>query len=872
VVRAVERPLATNRSTSIVPTAERIARRPSLRTSRSSSKFATFVVVGLAYAVLAQTAWWFFGAASIGSSFFPAAGVTVAALIVLPRRTWPAVLAAVFVAEFAVDLANAVPVVVSGGYAAANMLEPLIGALVVARLAGRSRPPLLRLPSRADAWAFAVGAMTVGPLVGALVGSAVKWLWVGGPWGTYVVSWWVGDGLGVLAVGAAIVVLADRSLRASLREPRRLAIVLETCVIAVIVLRVPWFTSFLVIPLLLGVAFYTGLAGVAVTGFVTAMVANVTTALGTGAFAQIEGITPQAQLIDTQLLIGAALGAAYALAIEVAERQRAEQERLLEHEARVRAESMEAIGSLSRDLVRAETVDDVIDAFLRHVDARLAPKGAGINVLGQDGRFTELRSTGVPDQVRADAQSFTIDSPIPGPEAARTGRPVFVTSREEMDRRYPALAPVVDLTRANALAAIPLARQVGPAGYLVLIWGTPRTFEPAERAYLAALGDVVGQSIDRMILREREHALAVELQHAMLGTPDDVDGVAVATAYRPADSDVEIGGDWYDAIRLSDMRTAFVVGDVVGHNLNAAKAMGRIRVAIRTLAPLFPDPCELLARLDPVIDDIGGATPTTLVYVIHDAGTNRVTFTCAGHPPPLVVHPNGGASFIDGARGIALGIVRGADRPVRETTLAEGDALVLYTDGLVERRGEPLDDGLARLQRVAATACTAEPEALRAILLRELASAEDDVAVLIVRPTEAPFRLQIDADPREIRTIRAELRRWLAGQGVDAADIDDVLLSSGEAVANAVEHAYLGRLLGDVEVRADLRSDGRPDVARLDVRVLDTGEWRRPAAEGPRGNGHRLMRALADDVQVRSTEGGTAVRLRYTVHLGANGR
>jgi anti-sigma regulatory factor (Ser/Thr protein kinase) len=532
---------------------------------------------------------------------------------------------------------------------------------------------------------------------------------------------------------------------------------------------------------------------------------------------------------------------------------------------------MEAIGSLSRDLVRAETVDDVVDAFLRHVDVRLAPKGAGINILGEDGRFAELRSTGVPDRVRVDALSFTIDSPVPGPEAARTGRPVFVSSREEMDLRYPALIPVVDLTRANALAAIPLTRQLGPAGYLVLIWATPRTFEPAERAYLTALGDVIGQSIDRMILREREHTLAVELQHAMLGTPDDVDGVTVATGYRPADSDVEIGGDWYDAIRLSNTRTAFVVGDVVGHNLNAAKAMGRIRVAIRTLAPLFPDPCELLSRLDPVIDDIEGATPTTLVYAIYDGATNRVAFSCAGHPPPLVVHPNGGASFVDGAQGVALGIVRGAVRPVRETTLERGDALVLFTDGLVERRSEPLDAGLARLQRAGATACTSEPVVLRDLLLRELDSAEDDVAVLIVRPTEAPFRRLIDADPREIRTIRAELRRWLADQGVDAADIDDVLLSSGEAVANAVEHAYLGRLLGDVEVRADLRAEGRPDVATLDVRVLDTGEWRRPAAEGVRGNGHRLMRTLADDVQVRSDDGGTAVRLRYTVRV-RNGR
>jgi len=436
---------------------------------------------------------------------------------------------------------------------------------------------------------------------------------------------------------------------------------------------------------------------------------------------------------------------------------------------------------------------------------------------------------------------------------------------------YPELGPLAEMSGAHSLAAVPLARRLGPTGYLLLFWDQPRTFDTAERAYLASLGDVVGQSMDRVLLREREKQLAVELQHAMLGVPDEIVEVDVATAYRPADSAVEIGGDWYDVVRLSETRTAFIVGDVVGHNLAAAKAMGQIRIAIRTLAPLFPDPAELLARLDPIVEEMDGASPTTLIYAVYDATTRRVVFARAGHPPPLIVHRGGGCSFLEGGRGIALGIIADADRPVATTTLRPGDALILYTDGLIERRGEPIEAGLARLAGVVDGASSCDPERLRDDLLDGLASVEDDVAVLVVRPWEMPFRVRIDADPQHLRDVRARLREWLLQQAVVEDDVDDVLVSSGEAVANAVEHAYLGHLLGDVDVRADLRPDAEAKTASLDVRVTDRGSWRRPAAEGPRGNGQKLMRALADDVRVRSDGAGTAVQLRYTVNLEEQG-
>ncbi len=731
--------------------------------------------------------------------------------------------------------------------------------MVVARFANRTVPPILRLPSRESALAFAAGGVLAGPVVGALIGATTRWAVSEGSWLSYFVGWWVGDALGVLAVGSAIVVLADPALRATLRAPRALTVVLVSSVVAVAVLLAPWLTSYLAIPLLLVLAFYAGTAGVAVGGLVTALVANVTTALGTGAFAQVEGITKQQQLVDTQLLVGAALAAAYLLSTEVAARERADRERLAEREARMRAESMESVGSLSRELVNAESVAGVVDACIRHVDRRLGPRASGINLLGADGRFHELHARGVPDEVRANSLGFTLDSPIPGPVAARTGVPVFVETREELDRAYPALATVADVVGTVSLAAIPLARRLGPAGYLFIVWGEPRTFDQPERAYLAALGDVVGQSIDRVLLREREHRLAVELQHAMLGAPDQVEEVDVATAYRPADGDVEIGGDWYDAVRLTDRATAFVVGDVVGHNLRAAKAMGRIRIAIRTLAPLFPDPAALFERLEPIVEEVDGAAPTTILYAVYDAETHRLRYACAGHPPPLMVPATGDPDFLMDARGLPLGVQRESWN-VGEADLGPGDALVLYTDGLIERRDEPLDEGMARLVAVVRATGSTDPTVLRDALLDELDRREDDVAVLVLSPREqAVFTREMPAESSELRGIRVDLQAWLGEHGVTGTVADDIVLATHEAMANAVEHAYRDGPNGRAPVSLSIR---REPGGALGIEVRDRGRWRVAGSDPTRGRGLPLISALMDDVALdRGTE-GTVVRMR----------
>jgi hypothetical protein len=234
----------------------------------------------------------------------------------------------------------------------------------------------------------------------------------------------------------------------------------------------------------------------------------------------------------------------------------------------------------------------------------------------------------------------------------------------------------------------------------------------------------------------REHQTAVELQLAMLGHADEVPGLAVGVTYRAAAAELQVGGDWYDAVGLDDGRAVFVVGDAVGHNLSATTAMGQLRSAIRATAPYVPEPAALLGRADVLAGQISGAECATVACVLLDPATGVLSYATAGHPPILVVHADGGTTYLTGGRGLPLGVAR-APRPSATTQLAAGDVLVLYTDGLYERRQESPDVGLNRLAALAAKHHGLPPTELsQALADGMLAGAEpdDDICVLVAAP------------------------------------------------------------------------------------------------------------------------------------------
>jgi Stage II sporulation protein E (SpoIIE)/PAS domain len=299
-------------------------------------------------------------------------------------------------------------------------------------------------------------------------------------------------------------------------------------------------------------------------------------------------------------------------------------------------------------------------------------------------------------------------------------------------RVAPEMADVitVDPGRLGPLAAG--RRMLVPTGADQDAWLEMQAVRVAPNRVMIVVQDV---SAERR-LAIREHRTAVELQLAMLGYADEVPGLAVGVTYRAAAAELQVGGDWYDAIGLDDGRAVLVVGDAVGHNLGATTAMGQLRSAIRATAPYAPDPAALLGRADVIAGQINGADYATAACALLDPVTGEVSYAGAGHPPILVVPAGGGPRYLDGGRGLPLGVIR-TPRISATTRLAAGDLIVMYTDGLYERRGESPDVGLTRLAELAAGFRTLPPTELSHALADGMLDGTepgDDICVLVAAP------------------------------------------------------------------------------------------------------------------------------------------
>jgi anti-sigma regulatory factor (Ser/Thr protein kinase) len=358
---------------------------------------------------------------------------------------------------------------------------------------------------------------------------------------------------------------------------------------------------------------------------------------------------------------------------------------------------------------------------------------------------------------------------------------------------------------------------------------------------------------------EREHHVAETLQRSLL--PERlprIDGVDLAARYIPAGTGAGVGGDWYDAIELRDGRVAVVVGDVVGHGLRAAAMMGQLRNACRAYALVESSPAEVVSRLNRLVASGEEEVMATVLYLVLDRETSEVIYTSAGHPPPLVVAPDG-AAFLDGGRSVPVGATESAVYREGSAILPQQATLFLYTDGLVERRDVGLDDRLAQL-RAATSAVGGElidvcDQVLAGVLGTK--SPADDVALLAVRPAPVArdrLELSLPAEPESLVGLRRRLGRFLHAAGADEGEAFEITLTISEAAGNAIEHAYGP---GDAVFYVEAAAVGGEIVAS----VRDTGSWR-DQRDDQRGRGLRIMNGLMDDVEVTRTPAGTVVTLR----------
>jgi serine phosphatase RsbU (regulator of sigma subunit)/integral membrane sensor domain MASE1 len=300
-----------------------------------------FLAVAVAYAIGAELSWQSFGASS-SIAFFPPAGITLAALLLVPRRRWPVVLVAAALAEALVDIRHGLTLTLSIGYAAANVVEPVIGALVIQRL----RPERLDLRRRADAGVFLVGGCVAGPLAGALIGATTKMAAVeSGNWFVFVGKWWVGDGVAVLAVGSVLLLLWRRPL--ALPRPAELAIGAAATVAGTVVTfmwQLP--PAMFALPVLIWAAIRLGVEGVAVIGALFAMTANYMTAIDQGLLVAMDA-SSGVRLAVTQGLIAGILLSGWALAIEINERVIAQGAEFRAQYERDRASTVAAVMQLA---------------------------------------------------------------------------------------------------------------------------------------------------------------------------------------------------------------------------------------------------------------------------------------------------------------------------------------------------------------------------------------------------------------------------------------------------------------------------------------------------------------------------------------------
>ena len=391
-------------------------------------------------------------------------------------------------------------------------------------------------------------------------------------------------------------------------------------------------------------------------------------------------------------------------------------------------------------------------------------------------------------------------------------------------------------------------------------------FSADDESILVQLAQMTSVAIAKARLYEHERGIAATLQENLLPADlPEVAGVSAKARYLAGGAGVDVGGDWYELIPLPGGRVGLAIGDVVGRGVRAAAMMGQLRVALRAYALESDSPALVAQRVAHFVRSLESGQMGTGVYGVLEPRTGELRFANAGHPPPLMLSDDGTASLLDGRPGLPFGVVGDFEYTESRTTISPGSTLLLYTDGLVERRGEPIDVGLERLRRTAAGA-PVDPDPLCQRLLEALVQEgpADDVALLAVHALaldRESLELVLRADPTVLGDLRRRLRAWLAGAGASAEEGYDIVLAACEAAANAIEHAYGPR-------EASFRLTAHVVEGEVTLEVRDRGTWRKQR-DPRRGRGLRVMRQAMDAVEVKSAEEGTNVRMRRKLGDGA---
>ena len=553
---------------------------------------------------------------------------------------------------------------------------------------------------------------------------------------------------------------------------------------------------------------------------------------------------------------GTLVGAGLTL-VEVTEAKRAEAERAaLLQTAEAAHQRLSILATASTVLTTTMELEELL-ARLTRVLTPMAADWCVIELIGRDGRVEHVaashRSRDAAQDLAAAlrARPVAVDGDGPIAEVLRSGQARLFGPEAipELAAHFPLYSSVM----------VPIESRGRVLGVLILANEGDRRLDDDDLDLAVEIAHRAALALGNARAFQQEHEIAESLQRALLPTTVPVvPGLELAVRYVAATDGASVGGDWYDVLAFDDGTTGIVVGDVVGHDIAASTSMGQLRSAIRIYAwEEHARPAAALGRVDRLFDKLGLAYATCLFGVL-DLGASTFRWSNAGHPPPLLLRA-GTATFLTEGGGVLLGVTAGAGMEEATTELREGDLLVLYTDGLVERRDESLQCGLDRLAAAAQRAGVTDAEVLCEALLEAMvpaaATRDDDLAILVARvtcqePAPGVHRLAFDPVPASVALTRGFTAGVLEGAGwrdqVDAA----VLLVS-ELVTNAVRHAG-----GPCNLVVSFQDD------TVELSVED-GDPQVPVARHARGleetgRGILLVGALADEWGVRPTAGGKA--------------
>jgi len=525
--------------------------------------------------------------------------------------------------------------------------------------------------------------------------------------------------------------------------------------------------------------------------------------------------------------------------------------------------------ALTQALQGALRPADVADVVTRAAGQALGTYFAGIAVVDPERRsLSYLSMHPLPAQTTTTWRVIPLQTPAPVAWVARTGQATFYESVEAAEQDFPGIAEHMVAAGTQAMAHLPLIAGDGRRlGVLALTFDSERALSPSTREFMSTVAGYTAQALERALLYEQKLTVAEALQGSVLPTQlPQLDGWQIVGRFHAGAIGTEVGGDWYDAFVVPSGCLVCVVGDATGHGLAAARVMSAVRNSLRAYAVISDGPADALTRLDRMLGQLEPETMATVLYLELDPVTGEGRLCQAGHPPPLLCRPDG-AAYLAPEPDPPLGCLESLARHDHEVRLAPGEGLLLYTDGLVERRDEDLSHGLARLLATAEAATSehaVRAEAIDLIVEKMIDSGSvgDDVCALLVRRDDHHVdrgrrHRSVDLAPLASSVSRA---RRLAHETLttwgSARRRDDVVLVVSELVTNAIIHAGSALTL-----ELELISGGDGDRVRVTVidrsRHLPQRQQVEPDQIG--GRGVLLVDLLADSWGSESAPSGKRV-------------